>query len=277
MYQANVYKIMIGSPSDIKEEITIAREVLNNWNNLNSEKNRMVLLPIHWSISSYPVMGKHPQKLLNEQLVEKSDLMICIFGTRLGSPTDTEISGTVEEIKEHRKAGKDVMVFFKNSVDDISSVDLQQLQKIKDFKESIKNDVLWQEFSDVKDFEKKLSDALQLFINSNWLKDSIDNEKEHSEEILFSDSEKQILLSWINSRNTNCFQVRTKDGSIYFVGDNEYQVKDGRELAEFEDFLNRLQEAGFIEIDKYNRQGDPVYKPKKAAYDYVDSITEKKD
>lgn len=277
MYPANVYKIMIGSPSDIKEEITIAREVLNNWNNLNSEKNRIVLLPIHWSISSYPAVGKHPQKLLNEQLVEKSDLMICIFGTRLGSPTDTEISGTVEEIKEHRKAGKDVMVFFKNSVDDISSVDPQQLQKIKDFKESIKNDVLWQEFSDAKDFEKKLSDSLQLFINSNWLKDSIDNKKGHSEEIVFSDDEKQILLSWINSRNTNCFQIRTKDGRIYFVGDNEYQFKDGRELAEFEDFLNRLQEAGFIEIDKYNRQGDPVYKPKKAAYDYVEGLSDKKE
>lgn len=145
---------MIGCPSDITEEKEVAFRVLNNWNNLNSEKNRIVLLPIHWSISSYPAVGKHPQKLLNEQLVEKSDLMICIFGTRLGSPTDTEISGTVEEIKEHRKAGKDVMVFFKNSVDDISSVDPQQLQKIKEFKESIKNNVLWQEFSDAKDFEK---------------------------------------------------------------------------------------------------------------------------
>lgn len=277
MYQANVYRIMMGCPSDITEEKEVAFRVLNNWNNLNSEKSRMVLLPIHWSISSYPAMGKHPQKLLNEQLVEKSDLMICIFGTRLGSPTDTEISGTVEEIKEHRKAGKDVMVFFKMSVDDISSVDLQQLQKIKDFKESIKTDVLWQEFSDAKDFEKKLSDALQLYINSNWIKNSIDNKEELPEEIMFSDSEKQILLSWINSRNTNCFRVRTKDSSIYLVGDNQYQVMDGRDLAEFEDFLNRLQEVGFIEIDKYNKQGEPVYKPKKAAYDYVDSITEKKD
>lgn len=277
MYQANVYRIMMGCPSDITEEKEVAFRVLNNWNNLNSEKSRMVLLPIHWSISSYPAMGKHPQKLLNEQLVEKSDLMICIFGTRLGSPTDTEISGTVEEIKEHRKAGKDVMVFFKMSVDDISTVDLQQLQKIKDFKESIKTDVLWQEFSDAKDFEKKLSDALQLYINSNWIKNSIDNKEELPEEIVFSDSEKQILLSWINSRNTNCFRVRTKDSSIYLVGDNQYQVMDGRDLAEFEDFLNRLQEVGFIEIDKYNKQGEPVYKPKKAAYDYVDSITEKKD
>ena len=112
MYQANVYRIMIGSPSDIKEEISIAREVLNNWNNLNSEKNRMVLLPIHWFISSYPAMGKHPQKLLNEQLVEKSDLMICIFGTRLGSPTDTEISGTVEEILQERSKLKVVVVIF---------------------------------------------------------------------------------------------------------------------------------------------------------------------
>ena len=172
MYQANVYRIMIGCPSDITEEKEVAFKVLNNWNNLNSEKNRMVLLPIHWYISSYPAMGKHPQKLLNEQLVEKSDLMICIFGTRLGSPTDTEISGTVEEIKEHRKAGKDVMVFFKMSVDDISSVDPRQLQKIKDFKENIKIDVLWQEFSDAKDFEKKLSDVVQLYVNDHWLEES---------------------------------------------------------------------------------------------------------
>lgn len=268
---------MIGCPSDITEEKEVAFRLLNNWNNLNSEKNRMVLLPIHWSISSYPAVGKHPQKLLNEQLVEKSDLMICIFGTRLGSPTDTEISGTVEEIKEHRKAGKDVMVFFKNFCNNFSAFNTKQWEQLSDFKESIKNDVLWQEFSDAKDFEKKLSDSLQLFINSNWLKDSIDNKKGHSEEIVFSDDEKQVLLSWINSRNTNCFQVRTKDGSIYFVGDNEYQVKDGRGLAEFEDFLNRLQEAGFIEIDKYNRQGDPVYKPKKAAYDYVEGLSDKKE
>lgn len=280
MYQANIYRIMIGSPSDIKEEISIAREVLNNWNNLNSEKNRMVLLPIHWSISSYPTMGKHPQKLLNEQLVEKSDLMICIFGTRLGSPTDTEISGTVEEIKEHRKAGKDVMVFFKMSVDDISSVDLQQLQKIKDFKESIKNDVLWCEFSDAKDFEKKFAGALQMYINDNWGKQKTIDVKEVEFSIIgsFSDFDVERLKVWASSSNTTAVRHNFMGGnSTYRVGDFAYDVNDGRSKAEWDDFYERLLKVGFIEIIRYDSLGTPVYKLKKAAYDYVDSITEKKD
>lgn len=278
MYQANVYKIMIGSPSDIKEEISIAREVLNNWNNLNSEKNRMVLLPIHWSISSYPAMGKHPQKLLNEQLVEKSDLMICIFGTRLGSPTDTEISGTVEEIKEHRKAGKDVMVFFKNSIDDISSVDLQQLQKIKDFKESIKNDVLWQEFSDVKDFEHKLSENLQLYINDNWSNGATDDTAlSLTQKIEFSDDEKEIIMKWTKSRSANCHKISVKDGVYYLIGDYQYYAKNGKEEAEFDDYIERLMRIGFIELEKFNKEGKPVYKLKKAAYDYVEGLSDKKE
>lgn len=278
MYQANVYRIMIGSPSDIKEEISIAREVLNNWNNLNSEKNRIVLLPIHWSISSYPAMGKHPQKLLNEQLVEKSDLMICIFGTRLGSPTDTEISGTVEEIEEHRKAGKDVMVFFRNTIDDISSVDLQQLQKIKDFKGSIKNDVLWQEFSDAKDFEHKLSEKLQLYINDNWSNGATDDTAlSLTQKIEFSDDEKEIIMKWTKSRSANCHKISVKGGVYYIIGDYQYFVNSGKEEAVFDDYIERLMRVGFIELERYNKDGKPVYKLKKAAYDYVDSITEKKD
>ena len=274
MYQANVYRIMIGSPSDIKEEISIAREVLNNWNNLNSEKNRMVLLPIHWSISSYPAMGRHPQKLLNEQLVEKSDLMICIFGTRLGSPTDTEISGTVEEIKEHRKAGKDVMVFFKMSVDDISSVDPQQLQKIKDFKENIKNDVLWQEFSNAIDFEKKLSDALQLYVNDHWLEESRStDEKNHQERIVFSDKEVEIITRWTQSGDNEGLVFGFENGcSLFVLGGKQYEVGDGKDMADWEDFMERLLKIGFVEIEKYNSHGEPVYKLKKAAYDYVENI-----
>lgn len=194
MYPATVYRIMFGSPSDIKEEIQIASQVLNHWNSLHSEQNKIVLLPLHWSISSYPAMGKHPQKILDDQVVEKSDLLICIFGTKLGSPTDTEISGTVEEIKEHRKAGKDVMMFFKQSVNDLSSVDPQQLQNIKDFKESIKNDVLWCEFCDTADFNNKLSDALQRYITEQWLERATSpNNRNQTNKISFNDIEKQIL------------------------------------------------------------------------------------
>ncbi len=35
-YQANVYKVMIASPSDVEEERKIAREVIHEWNAINS-------------------------------------------------------------------------------------------------------------------------------------------------------------------------------------------------------------------------------------------------
>lgn len=268
--------MMVASPSDIQKEIKVAFDVLNHWNNLHSEKNKIVLLPLHWSISSYPASGKHPQKLLDKQVVEKSDLLVCIFGTKLGTPTDTEISGTVEEIKEHKKAGKNVMVFFKLSIDNITSVDPQQLQKINDFKESIKNDVLWCEFTDTSDFEKKLSDALQLYINDNWNNDwRIESEHEVHENLEFSNEEKEIIMKWAKSRSANCHKISANGSVCYIIGGYQYYVKNGKEEADFDDYIERLMRVGFIELEKYNKVGKPIYKLKKAAYDYVDGLNNK--
>lgn len=277
-YTATVYRIMFGSPSDIKEEIQVAFQVLNHWNSLHSEQSKIVLLPLNWSISSYPAMGKHPQKILDEQVVEKSDLLICIFGTRLGSPTDTEISGSVEEIKEHRKAGKDVLVFFKQSVDNLSSVDLQQLQGIKDFKESIKNDVLWCEFSDVADFKNKLSDALQRYVSEHWFEKAILTiDGNHTNKIVFDEEEKQILTRWAQGNNPQCIRFVTQGKCYYAFGKKAYEALTGKDQAYWDDFLERLLQNRFVKLDRYEEDGKPVYKLTKAAYDYVDTITEKKN
>ena len=45
MYNAKVFHIMIGAPSDINEEVAIVKETVHNWNDLNSERERIVLLP----------------------------------------------------------------------------------------------------------------------------------------------------------------------------------------------------------------------------------------
>lgn len=92
MYLAKVYKVMIGTPSDKQEEIQMAKNVIQKWNSINSEFRRMVLLSLHWSDNTYHEIGIHPQKSTNRMVVEKSDLHICIFCSRLGSPTDTHNS-----------------------------------------------------------------------------------------------------------------------------------------------------------------------------------------
>ena len=165
---ARVYRIIIGAPSDIKEEVQIAKDVINEWNYVHTELHHKVLLPLHWSISAYPNSGKHPQKIINEQVVDKSDLLICIFGSKLGTPTDTDISGSVEEINEHLKAGKDVMIFFRKNLEIESLDDMQQVEKLLKFKESIKGNALFEEY-EKNSFKSILSQKLQLFLNNTWL------------------------------------------------------------------------------------------------------------
>ena len=159
---------MIGAPSDIKEEVQIAKDVINEWNYVHTELHHKVLLPLHWSISAYPNSGKHPQKIINEQVVDKSDLLICIFGSKLGTPTDTDISGSVEEINEHLKAGKDVMIFFRKNLEIESLDDMQQVEKLLKFKESIKGNALFEEY-EKNSFNSILSQKLQLFLNNTWI------------------------------------------------------------------------------------------------------------
>ena len=256
---------MIGCPSDIQDEIQIAKDVLNHWNNLHSEPNKIVLLPLHWSISSYPTIRKQPQKAINEQVVEKSDLLICIFGSKLGTPTDTEISGTVEEIKEHRKAGKDVMMFFKKNVSGINTIASDQLQQLKDFKEGIKKDVLWCEFDDATDFNKRLSDMLQLYINEHWLGNNpIEKDNITSTRIEFSDREQDLLTKWVCSKNGDLRILGSTGYEHYMFGNDTYMPKDGKERAKINDFIERLKNACFIE-----RSGNNSYILRKSAYDYV--------
>lgn len=279
MYHSDVYNIMIGAPSDIVEEVSTTISVINQWNYFNSEATNIVLMPLHWSINSYPTYGAHPQKSINMQLVGKSDLMISIFGAKLGTPTDTEASGTVEEINGHINTGKDVMVFFKMSIDDISSVDPQQLQKIKEFKDSIKNKALWCDFADNDDFKKKISEKIQLFVNDHWKNTQVFNPifPSQSSRLQLSDEEKQRLIVWTNDPNAESVSFSFNRGYLYRLGYKQYEVNEGRENAEWEDFFKRLRNADLIELERYNKDGRPVYKLTKAAYDYVDTLDIKQD
>jgi hypothetical protein len=64
-YQATVLKIMIASPSDVSIERGIIREALYEWNAVNSDMRKIVLLPVAWETHSSPEMGEPPQKIIN--------------------------------------------------------------------------------------------------------------------------------------------------------------------------------------------------------------------
>lgn len=256
---------MIGCPGDILDEVKTAKSVIGRWTNVHAEQNGTVLLPINWDTNSFPNLGSHPQKILNNQLVVKSDMLIGIFGAKIGSPTNTCQSGTIEEIEEHIKAGKPVMLFFRQK-NDMSQASSDEFAKLESFKSSIKDRCLYKEYKEEATFEKVFTDALELFLADNWLNEN-QTVTSPKKTVQFSDSEVSIIHDWVTSNDNTAYVLDFIGGKSYVLGNIQYSVESGREEAEWSDFFDRMETAGFIKITRFNKHGDPIYELQKRAYD----------
>ncbi|MGN6026008.1 hypothetical protein ACP6NF_16575 [Alcaligenes faecalis] len=161
-YSATVFNVLIASPSDVNEEREAIAQTLHDWNSLNSEETGKVLLPVRWESHSAPVMGERPQGIINNQVVRDCDMLIGAFWTRLGSPTGIEESGTVEEIKLFLKQQKPVMLYYSRKPVDMDEADLEQVQKLKDFKKSIRDKGIQEQYGSIDELKQKLMRQLTI-------------------------------------------------------------------------------------------------------------------
>jgi hypothetical protein len=159
---AQVFRVLIASPSDVSIERDIAVRAIQDWNDLNAHQRNLVLLPVKWETHSAPEYGKRPQEIINRQLVDDCDLLVGIFWTRLGSPTGNAESGTVEEIERIAKAGRPVMLYFSKVKQDIDKIEINQLQKLREFKEKTFPNALVESYADHVEFKEKLSKQIEI-------------------------------------------------------------------------------------------------------------------
>lgn len=138
-FQATVYYVMIASPSDVCEERERIVNLLMEWNREYSESLGVVLLPLKWEDDAAPYMGRHPQTTINKQMCDKSDLLIALFKTKLGTPTERFESGTVEEIEYHCNSNKNVMLYFYEGKIP-NNVDFEELKRLNEYKEKIRSE-----------------------------------------------------------------------------------------------------------------------------------------
>jgi len=87
-----------------------------------------------------------------------------------------------------------------------------------------------------------------------------------------SDFDKENLEKWANCDDGECWITKTMDGTFIQIGEEDFCINSGKEKAEWNNFFERLIESGFAVIDRSNSDGSPIYKLKKAAYDYVESL-----
>ncbi|MBY0345747.1 MAG: hypothetical protein K2P98_02640, partial [Neisseriaceae bacterium] len=253
-------------------------EAIGKWNELHTEKHGIVMQAIGWDSHSYPSMAYTPQEVINQQVLDDADLLIGIFWSRIGRPTENHESGTVEEIHRHLSAEKPTMLFFSSEPIPESHVSSEQLTKLKKYKEEYKQKGLVAYYQK-NEFKDKIYEALVRFVNEK--EHFIFFDKNLNKPLLKSEvndaslplgSSKTDFEGWLISENLKKIEVIVL---IYFlhIRDNQRlklwagQNEDGA-LSHIEFFLvpfphlviskedygnvlNNFEELGFIEPFRY--------------------------
>ena len=162
-----IFQVMIASPSDVKEERDIAREIINEWNSINSKRTKIFLLPLGWEKEVAPQIGQPAQEIINKELLNDCDLLVGIFWTRIGTPTKEYASGSVEEIQKHIGTKKPAMIYFSSKPVHPDSIDSEQYENLKKFKEYCKSLGIIEHFDDTYKFKENFRRHLSLIINSH--------------------------------------------------------------------------------------------------------------
>ncbi len=247
-YSAEVFNVMIASPGDVASERSIIKDVIYEWNAVHSKSKDTVLLPVGWESHSSPEMGASPQTIINNQLLDKCDLLIGVFWTRVGTPTDSHVSGSVEEIERHIASGKPAMLYFSSQPVVLESVDMKKYEELKQFKSSCQNRGLYQGYDNYSDFKEKLYRQLQIKINDHELF-SMGTEKVENSEVVESNTilpslsnEARVLLKEASlDPSGHVLYIRHLGGSsISTNGKNLIESNGRRELAKWEAAINEL-------------------------------------
>lgn len=277
-YSATVFNVMIASPGDVLSERAIVREVIYEWNAVHSKKRNIVLLPLGWETHSSPEMGNSAQSIINNQVLEKCDLLIGVFWTRLGTATVSYASGTVEEIEKHILSGRPAMLYFSSQPASLDTVDIKQLAELKSFKDSCRGRGLYESYDSYSDFKNKFYRHLQLKLNEHSL---FNNSVEKGVSLDFIVEAKSTLPSLTNEE-----KILLKEGSqdshgtivlLNFIGGASIQTNgkefgnglSHREMVKWESALKNLVEKKILSSTGFKGE---VFEVTEYGYQIADMI-----
>lgn len=269
-YSAEVYKVMIASPGDVATERQVIRDVVHEWNAVHSEDRAAVLMPVGWESHASPQMGLRPQEVINRQVLKNCDLLIAAFWTRIGSPTGEFSSGTVEEIEEHLSVGKPAMIYFSNQPVKPDSVDAEQYQALRDFKDSCRDRGLIESYDSISEFREKISRHLAQTVIRNFVPDAIqrnNSEARHPAVPELSQNAKALLTAVSQDREGTLFKSLLMDGLNIQTNGKRYTFQSSRDRASMESAISQLESNGLVQDRGYKGE---VFVITEAGYQVAD-------
>lgn len=149
-YSATVVQMLLSSPSDLPPtHRDLIHSTIRSWNTNYSRRFGVLFSPTDWQEGTSPSYGQEPQAFINEQLVASSDMGLVVFTSRLGTPTKTHPSGTVEEIALLHSQGKRVAILRNTtaSAPPTTTDAIQQLAALDEYLRSIQDKALYSTYS----------------------------------------------------------------------------------------------------------------------------------
>jgi len=162
------YKLLIASPSDLKDERSAIDDVIQELNLTYGNRNGLVIEAVKWETHTAPAIGltKSTQDIVDNDLGDDYDLFIGMLWKKFGTPTENYGSGTEQEFRralerfQNYPNSLQILFYFKMAGTlsiSPSDLDPRELIKILDFKDDLgKNNVYYFEYSAIEDFQKFL-------------------------------------------------------------------------------------------------------------------------
>ena len=281
-YQANIYQVIIASPEDVPRERQLAREIVYEWNDINSSDKKICLLPVGWEHNSSPEMGGRAQDFINKQILENSDLLIGIFWTRIGSPTGDSISGSVEEIEKHVNSGKPAMLYFSNTLVRPDSIDQKQYEELIKYKEECFKKGLVESFDNIDELRSKLTkqlslkiiqhDHFQVYGNGTELENKEPTKEDELGSLQLSQEEKDLIIEAAKDPNGSVMKLAYKGGFV--IQSNGKQMNEDfepRTRATWEAVIDNLTRMDILEERGYKGE---MFALTLYGYKIADQLTE---
>lgn len=250
------YSLVISCPSDVLEYLGCIYDAIESFNHGFGTRNDIIIEARHWTKDTYSNMqkGQPAQEEINRQLLTDTDMLIGIFWTRFGSPTDKYGSGTEEEINIMLDNGKPVILYFLNKPVAPIDIDVEQLRKINAFKDKHKSDGLFRILNNEAELALKLRDELELRFTDILKKTSTPRlEMPERKSILWVDDQPEnntIGRKYFEQNGIEIIPVLSTEQATRYLKNNKVSViisDMGRKEGSRE---------GYVLLDKLRKSGD---------------------
>lgn len=237
--------VLIASPGDASEERAVVRDVLTDWNVNRGRREQVALLPWMWERHAVPQVGGRPQAIINSQAVDRADVVVAFFDSRLGTATSVDVSGTAEEINRAVELGRPVHVYF--SEEPISrDVDPEQLLALRDFKRELETRGLLGSYVDPQDLAGQVVRAIDADIEERgW--GGLTNP---------SESSAGAILHWEHQHAQQHRGFDSRGGPMYRTTANDLVVRNDGD-APAEDLTFEVAPVGDTEFALPESPRDP--------------------